>query len=57
MIKPICDFCKKELEEPGAIVFSPPYRQYKGEKLPKDICVKLHMCRTCYKNIILKNSK
>ena len=39
MINPACDFCGKELEDFGGILFSPP----------KDGLVrKLHVCRDCY---------
>lgn len=43
-IKPICDRCKKELEDFGAILFSPPDEDNKVEKL--------HLCRACYEEIV-----
>jgi hypothetical protein len=43
-IKPICDRCKKELEEYGAILFSPPDKDNNVRKL--------HLCRSCYKEMI-----
>lgn len=43
MIKPICDICKKELTEYGALVFSPPD---KSNKVTKN-----HVCKKCYNKI------
>ena len=40
MIKPICSLCGKELDDFGAIVFSPPDDNHKVEKH--------HICRACY---------
>ncbi len=37
---PCCDICGKPLDEPGALLFSPP-DQYSA-------CVKNHVCKTCY---------
>ena len=42
MIKPICDKCKKELEDFGALVFSPP----EGQDVKK-----YHICKDCFKEI------
>ncbi len=42
-IKPICDICKKELEEFGAILLGPPDKWNKVEKF--------HLCIECYKPI------
>lgn len=47
-IKPICMCCKKEFNEFGAILISPPYRDNK--------CNKDHLCVLCYDAIILKIS-
>ncbi len=41
-IKPICDKCKKELSDFGAILFSPP----KGHDVKK-----FHICKDCYDQI------
>lgn len=41
-IKPICDKCKKELNDFGAILFSPPKA--------KDV-KKFHICKDCYNKI------
>ena len=41
-IKPICDKCKKELDDFGAILFSPP----EGHNVKK-----FHICKTCYNQI------
>ncbi len=35
-----CDKCGKELDEPGALVFSPPSNN-------KDV-MKYHICKTCW---------
>lgn len=42
-IKPICDKCKKELEEFGGILFSPPDENNKAKKW--------HICKKCYNEI------
>ncbi len=42
-IKPICDMCRKELEEFGAILLGPPDENNKVEKF--------HLCRECYEEI------
>ena len=44
MIKPICSLCKKELDDFGAIVLSPPDDNHKVEKY--------HICKACYCNNI-----
>jgi len=42
-IKPICNKCRKELDEFGALLFSPP----------KDNNVKkFHLCKNCYKETV-----
>ena len=57
MIKPICDIvtCKKELEEKGALLFSPPIKSInKVFDLTDeaDVTRKFHICKSCYQNII-----
>ena len=42
-IKPICDKCKKELEEFGAILLSPPNTENNIKKY--------HLCKECYQKI------
>lgn len=42
-IIPVCDFCKKELVDFGALLFSPP--DGKGN------VKKYHVCKNCYKKI------
>lgn len=42
-IKPICDKCKKELQEFGAILLSPPDKDNKVKKF--------HICKNCYEKI------
>jgi len=44
MIRPICDKCKQELKEFGAILLSPPDENNQTKKL--------HLCKQCYKEII-----
>lgn len=44
-IKPKCDKCKKELEDYGAILLSPPDDEEKVKKY--------HLCKECYKKIIM----
>ena len=43
MIKPTCDKCKKELEEFGGILLSPPDNDRK--------VTKYHLCKKCYEEI------
>lgn len=43
MISPVCDFCRKELEDFGGILFSPP---------ENGLVRKLHLCRGCYAEIV-----
>lgn len=42
-IKPICDMCKKELNEFGAILLSPPDKENKVKKY--------HLCKTCFSQL------
>ncbi len=52
MIKPICDKCKKELDDFGAILLSPPDIDRK--------VIKYHLCKKCYmeiENLLDKNKK
>ncbi|MBS3071955.1 hypothetical protein J4408_03115 [Candidatus Pacearchaeota archaeon] len=46
-IEPVCDKCKKELEDFGALLFSPPDEDNNTRKF--------HLCRKCYTEIIEKN--
>ena len=39
-IKPICDKCKQELEDFGALLFSPPNSENNVKKF--------HLCKNCY---------
>ena len=41
-INPICDKCKKELDDFGAILFGPP----EGQDVKK-----FHICKECYEKI------
>lgn len=47
MIRPVCDFCKKELDDFGGILFSPP----EGRSVEK-----FHVCKGCYSQIAAKFS-
>ena len=51
MIKPNCDKCKKELNEFGGILLSPPDNDRK--------VTKYHLCKKCYEEIesLLANNK
>ena len=40
MIKPICSLCKKELDDIGGIILSPPDDSNRVEKY--------HICKLCY---------
>jgi hypothetical protein len=42
-ISPKCDRCRKELDMPGALVFSPPFGMNK--------VIKLHICVECWKDL------
>ena len=42
-IKPTCDRCKKELNDFGAILFSPPNKENSVKKF--------HICKDCYNKI------
>ncbi len=44
MIKPICNKCKKELDDFGAILLSPPNEDGNVKKI--------HICKECYNKII-----
>jgi len=43
MINPICDKCKKELNEFGALLFSPPDEN--------NLVKKYHLCKDCYEDV------
>ncbi len=42
-IKPICDQCNEELEDFGALLFSPPDKENKTKKY--------HLCKNCFNKI------
>ncbi|MBS3090516.1 hypothetical protein J4433_01975 [Candidatus Pacearchaeota archaeon] len=46
-IKPKCDACKNELEDYGALLFSPPDK--------KNLAKKWHICQDCYKKLVKEN--
>ena len=48
-IRPICDFCKKELVDFGGLLFSPPNKENSVKKY--------HVCKDCYDRIIKENVK
>jgi hypothetical protein len=43
-IKPICDKCRKELDDFGGILLSPPDEHSNIKKM--------HLCKKCYNEII-----
>lgn len=47
MIRVVCNYCGKELMEPGAIVISPPLDE-------KWTVKKLHKCKSCWDRDDLK---
>lgn len=56
MIKPICFKCKKELEEKGGILLSPPYINRSLNNLQSivngyDCVFKFHLCVECYSKV------
>ncbi len=46
-ISPICDACGKELQEPGALLFSPPPTVEKHAPVTK-----YHVCVPCYRELL-----
>lgn len=48
-IKPICDRCGEELDEFGALLFSPPDK--------KNMVRKYHLCKSCFKIIVAQFKK
>jgi hypothetical protein len=46
-IKPVCDICKDELTEFGAILLSPPNEKSEVKKF--------HLCKYCYQMIAPKD--
>jgi hypothetical protein len=42
-IRPICNKCKKELKDFGAILISPPEKKNRVKKF--------HLCKDCYQKI------
>lgn len=51
-IRPICDFCHKELEDFGGLIFSPPASGHEtGESADQNV-QKLHVCKTCYDGMV-----
>lgn len=52
-IRPICDFCHKELEDFGGLIFSPPEKGHEETKTGDEQNVqKLHVCKTCYDGMV-----
>jgi len=43
-IQPVCDKCKKELTDFGAVLFSPPDEENNAKKF--------HICKECYQKLI-----
>lgn len=44
MLKVECDFCDEEINEPGALLFSPPNEFGMARKL--------HLCATCWRKLL-----
>lgn len=44
MIKPVCDRCKNELDDFGALIFSPPHKDVVG----REYVSKFHICKKCF---------
>ena len=52
MLKIKCYICKKELEQPGAILFGPQEMiENDGEPFPAGMVQKYHICTNCYYDI------
>jgi len=54
-IRPECHKCLQELDEPGAILLSPPYEADEADEaslrfLPQQVW-KLHLCVSCYSEL------
>lgn len=47
MLQVICDNCEKELDELGALLFSPPDKE--------GFCQKIHLCKKCYEGLRVDN--
>ena len=45
-IKPTCDKCKQDLDDFGALLFSPPDE--------KNNVKKFHLCKDCYNSLVQK---
>lgn len=48
MIAPKCDRCKRELDAPGGLAFSPPDRVDRASSVDK-----LHLCAPCWRDHFL----
>ena len=54
MIAPLCDKCGSELNDFGAIIFSPPIViQNVKDNQTRNVTEKFHICLDCWKNISL----
>ena len=54
-IKVKCSFCNKELNKPGALLFSPPatYDLFSGlTRNIEMVCEKFHICQKCFEKIM-----
>jgi len=52
-IRPECNKCLQELDEPGAILLSPPYEADEASLrfLPQQVR-KFHLCVSCYRELV-----
>lgn len=60
MIGVKCINCKKELEEPGAILISPPLDREEDNECSTMTVDELHLCKDCYYltlQLLSKNKK
>ncbi len=51
-IQPICDFCHKELDDFGGLIFSPPEKGHDENQGAEQNVQKLHVCKTCYAGMV-----
>jgi|CXWL01.1.fsa_nt_gi hypothetical protein len=49
MLKIDCDICDHELNEPGALLFSPPLLE---NLIKEPVVAKVHLCIDCFKKTL-----
>jgi len=50
-ISVVCSHCRKELNRPGALVFSPPDNDYISKSDNFDNVKKFHICSDCWTDL------